>query len=135
MWKFRCYIFHDTNEFRDWFDSLEKAAQGKIYARLMYLRFNIKMRWCDPYVHYLYNSGGFYHIILPYKRIQYRIIGYFDEAKSEFLMLHLYEEKNKSDITRAIECAQRRRKGIIENGDKTEEYYFTNNTGNSPATH
>lgn len=127
MWTFRCYTSNrGDNEIQEWYESLDSAARAKVYDRVMdRLRFWPKQKWTDPYVHHLTNSDDIYSIIIKYKRIQYRITGFFIEDKSEFIMLDWFIEQGKKSYKPAIDRANARKREVLNGERATVEYSFT----------
>ena len=121
-WSFRDYLdARGGNPIRAWLDSLPKAAQAKIDARLLILE-GIDV-WPPQYISALKGCDDIYELRIVHSGVQYRPLGCYGPGQREFTLLLGVVEKGHLPPM-AYRTAQQRRKIILADRRRTREHQY-----------
>lgn len=107
----------------EWLDSFSTDIKVFIETRLNYLK--TQPIWKRPHAAKLTGSKYIYEIIITYKNVQYRPLGFFNPAAHEFILLiGAIEKGDKFEPRGALEIAEKRRQQLLEGRNNAREYFL-----------
>jgi hypothetical protein len=109
-----------------WYASLSEENRAKVHRRLSQLRQWPIQGWKHPYFHALHGEcAGLGEMRIKLDRVQWRPIGFFGPARSEFTILLIAKEKGGRFAPRdACSIAQKRKVEVTQNPDSSHEWFL-----------
>jgi hypothetical protein len=107
----------------EWLANFSNDIKAEIETRLKYIKTLPILK--RPYAKKLTGSKYIFEIIIKYKNVQYRPLGFINPAAHEFILLiGAIEKGDKFEPRGALEIAERRRQQFLEGRNNAREYFL-----------